>query len=159
MPHDFSRVDPDLAESLAEFDSSVPFHAIFECSDYQAQSFVSVNFSNDVAVECVISLGRPVNLERYSSECEVLKTLIPSLENTYHNGRLHEEKEQGVYVYTWKKDYRTLIGFVSYPPNSPTSTGVYLGIQIRDTLLHPEGRVFELMHEEAQTHIANLKCV
>lgn len=157
MPLDFSRVDPDLTESLAEFDSSVSFHAVFECSDYQAQSFVSVNFSDDVAIECVISLGRPLNPERYSFEQEVLKTIIPSLEKTYRNGRVLEEKEQRTCVYTWKKDYRTLIGLVSYPPDSSTSTGVWLGIQIRDTLLHPKGKLFEDLHEQAQGRVANLE--
>jgi len=155
--HGFPHGDPDLAESLTEFDSTVSFFAVFECSDYQAQSFVSVNFSDDVAVECVISLGRPLNLERYSLEHEVLKKIIPSLEKTYGNGRVLEEKEQRTCMYTWKKDYRTLIGLVSYPPDISTSTGVWLGIQIRDTLLHPEGKLFEDLHEQAQGRVANLE--
>ncbi len=139
------------------FDSSVCFHAIFECLDYQVYSFVSLNFSDDVAVECVISLGRPLNPERYSFEHEVLKTIIPSLEKTYRNGRVLEEKEQRTCVYTWKKDYRTLIGLTSCPPNSFTSTGILLSIQIRDTLLHPESKLFKDLHEQAQGRVANLE--
>lgn len=156
LHHDFPRVDPDIAESLAEFDSTVSFFAVFECSDYQAQSFVSVNFSDDVAVECVISLGRPLNPERYSLEYEVLKTIIPSLEKTYGNGRVLEEKEQRTCVYTWKKDYGTLIGLASCPHDSSTNTGVWLSIQIRDTLLHPKAKLFQDLHEQAQGRVANL---
>lgn len=149
------EADSDSDEFFDFFDANVGFHAYFELQDYQAFSFIGLNFVNDVAVECIVSLGRPSNPERYSSEYEVLKVFARSLEGLYHNGRVQQDDQEGR-VYTWKKD-NNVVSFISYPPCGPTDTGVRLGVQIRDAQLHPRGSELELWYNEAQKRVANLK--
>ena len=142
------------------FDTHVGFNCHFELQDYQAFSYVGINFVNNTAVECIISLGMPDNTERYSSELEVTKVFLVSLEELYLNGRIQEGSEPGTRVYTWKKDNRTVISFVSSPPSgSPKDTGALLSVQIRDTQLHPGGEYFELLYNRAQKSVRGLKHV
>ena len=151
-------VDLDIDDKLFfdTFDATVGFHCHFELQDYQAFSFVGINFVNNTAVECIISLGEPVNPERYRSEIEVTKVFLVSLEELYPNGRIQEESELGTRVYTWKKG-DNVVSFVSYPPShSPKDTGARLGVQIRDTQLHPQGGYFELLYNRAQKSVQDL---
>ena len=144
--------DSDIADMLFFdiFDNHVGFHCHFELRDYQAFSYVGINFVNNTAVECIISLGMPANIEHYSSELDVTKLFIVSLEELYLNGRIQDESELGTRVYTWEKDNRTVISFVSAPSSgSPRDTGALLSVQIRDTQLHPQGAYFELLYNRA----------
>ena len=150
-----SQLEEPPEELLELFDASVVLRCVFELQDYQAFSCVAINFTNNVTVECIVSLGKPLNLKRYSSEWEVLKVFARSLEGLYHNGRVQQDDRFGR-VYTWKKDHN-VVSFISYPPRGPTDTGVRLGVQIRDTQLHPVGSEFELWYNEAQKRVANLK--
>ena len=153
---DSSVGDSDIADMLFFdiFDNHVGFHCHFELRDYQAFSYVGINFVNNTAVECIISLGIPANLERYNSELDVTKVFLVSLEELYLNGRIQEESELGTRVYTWKKDNRTVISFVSSPPSgSPKDTVALLSVQIRDTQLHPRGAYFELLYDSAQKSV------
>jgi len=140
---------------LELFDAKVGFHAYFELQGYQAFSFIGINFVNNVAVECIVSLGRPINPERYSSEYEVLKVFAHSLEGLYHNGRVQQDDQEGR-VYTWKKG-DNVVSFISYPPEGPADTGVRLGVQIRDTQLHPHGSELEHWYNKAKKRVAKLK--
>ena len=152
---DPSVVDSDIDDKLffETFDANVGFHCHFKLQDYQAFSFVGINFVNNTAVECVVSLGLPSNPERYSSELEVTKVFLVSLEELYLNGRIQEESEPETRVYTWKKG-NIAISFVSYPPShSSKDTGVRLSVQIRDTQLHPQGEYFEFLYNSAQKSV------
>jgi hypothetical protein len=132
------------------FDAHAGFHCHFKLQDYHAFACVGINFVNNTAVECIISLGMPANIEHYSSELDVTKLFLVSLEELYLNGRIQEESELGTRVYTWKKDNRTVISFVSSPPSgSPKDTGALLSVQIRDTQLHPQGTYFEILYDRA----------
>ena len=74
----------------------------------------------------MISLGRPDDIARYSSEYSVFKLVLSSLEQIYHNGRIQQDTPDNR-VCTWIKDNKMLVSFVSrYQPN-----GQFLGIQIR----------------------------
>jgi len=152
---DSSRADSAVDESFELFDAKVGFHSYFELQDYQAFSFIGIHFVSDVAVECVVSLVRPTNPERYSSEYEVLKVFARTLEGLYHNGRVQQDDQEGR-VYTWKKD-DNVVSLISYPPESPADIGVRLGVQIRDTQLHPHGSELELWYNEAKKCVAKLK--
>lgn len=154
--------DSDINDKLFfdTFDTHVGFNCHFELQDYQAFSYVGINFINNIAVECIISLGMPVNPECYSSGLEVTKVFLVSLEELYLNGRIQEESELGTRVCTWKKDDRTVVSFVSSPPSgSPKDTGTLLSIQIRDTQLHPGGAYFELLYDQAKESVQGLKHV
>lgn len=142
------RVD----EYYGPFDAIiVQFFCNFMLRDYQAFSTVTIRFTENKAVECVISLGKPANFKRYRSELEVTKKFLLSLEELYHNGRIQEEDELGTKVYKWKKDNRTEVSFVSHTPSySSTDTGAFLSVQIRDTQLHPQGRELEFFYNEAR---------
>lgn len=143
-----------------QFDAMVHFFCDFRLRDYQAFSIVTFSFVENKAVECVISLGEPANLKRYRSELEVTKAVLLSLEELYLNGRIQKEDELGTRVYTWKKDNRTVVSFISYPPSGrPTDTGARLGLQIRDTQLHPQGGHFELLYDRAQKSVQDLDYV
>jgi hypothetical protein len=132
----------------------VHFFCDFRLRDYQAFSIVTFSFVENKAVECVISLGEPANLKHYRSELEVTKAVLLSLEELYLNGRIQKEDEPGTRVYMWKKDNRTVVSFISYPPSGrPTDTGAHLGLQIRDTQLHPQGGHFELLYNGAQKSV------
>jgi len=116
------------------FDNHVGFNCHFELQDYHAFAYVGINFVNNTAVECIISLGMPANIEHYSSELDVTKLFLVSLQELYLNGRIQEESELGTRVYTWEKDNRTAISFVSSPSSGSTKdTGALLSVQIRDT--------------------------
>ena len=159
---DPSADDSDIDDKLFfdTFDTHVGFNCHFELQDYQAFSYVGINFVNNTAVECIVSLGRPVNPERYRSELEVTKVFLVSLEELYLNGRIQEESEPGTRVYTWKKDNRTVVSFVSSPPSgSPKDTGALLSVQIRDTQLHPQGAHFELLYNRAQKSVQDVRHV
>lgn len=151
-------IPPEFLKVLKPFTNKVSFNCNFELHGYQAFSFVSINFINNTAVECVISLGRPINIERYSSEDSVLRVFLVSLEKLYLNGRIQQDYLDER-VYTWKKDNRTLVSFVSHPPSGPASAGQFLSVQIRDTQLYPQGNELELLYNKAQKHVENLKCV
>lgn len=140
-----------------QFDAKVQFISDFRLRDYQAFSIVTISFVENKAVECIISLGRPANSNRYGSELEVTKTVLLSLEELYLNGRIQKEDETRTMVYTWKKDDRTVVSFISYPPSErPTDTGARLGVQIRDTQLHPQGEYLELLYNRAQNSMQDL---
>lgn len=141
-----------------QYNARISFDCTFKIQDYAAICFVSFNFVSDTAVECLVSLGRPLNLERYSSEKSVLKVFLVSLEKLYLNGRIQQDYPEER-VYTWKKDNRTLVSFVSYPRSGPGSTGKFLSLQIRDTQLHPQGRELELLYNKTQKRVENLKWV
>ena len=139
------------------FDTHVGFRCHFRLQDYEALSYVGINFVGNTAVECIISLGMPANPERYRSESEVTKVFLVSLEELYLNGRIQEESELGTRVYTWKKDNRTVISFVSSPSSgSPKDTGALLSVQIRDTQLHPQGAYFGLLYDQAQKPVQDV---
>ena len=141
-----------------QYNAKISFHCTFKIQDYESFCFVSFNFINDTAVECVISLGQPCNLERYSSEKSVTRVFIVALEKLYLNGRIQHHLQER--VYTWKKDNRTLVSFVSYSPSGPTSTDTFLSVQIRDTQLHPQRRELELLYyNKTQKRVENLKWV
>lgn len=143
---------------LSIFDAHAGFHCHFKLQDYQAFSYVGVNFVGDTAVECIISLGKPADPERYRSELELTKVFLVALEELYGNGRMQEESEPATRVYTWKKDSRTVVSFVSHPASdSPRDAGALLSVQIRDTQLHPDGAYFELLYKQAQESVRNLK--
>lgn len=153
---DPSVVGSDIDDKLFfdTFDAGVGFHCHFELQNYQAFSFVGIHFVNNIAVECIISLGRPVNPERYRSELAVTKIFLVSLEELYFNGRIQKESEPETRVYTWKKDDRTVVSFISYPPSKhPKDTGARLSVQIRDTQLHPQGGYFELLYNRAEDSV------
>lgn len=152
---DSSRADSAVDGSFELFDAKVGFHGYFELQGYQAFSFIGIHFVNDVAVECVVSLGRPTNPKRYSSEYEVLKVFARTLEGLYHNGRVQQDNQEGR-VYTWKKG-DNVVSFISYPPGDPSDPGVRLGVQIRDTQFYPYGNELELWYYKATKHVANLK--
>ena len=148
---DDEAVNYRIDKHYGQFGALVQFLCDFRLRDYQAFSIVTISFIENRAVECVVSLGRPVNLNRYGSENEVAKVFIVFLEKLYLNGRIQEEDELGTRVYTWKKDNRTVVSFISYPPSMhPADTGAYLGVQIRDTQLHPQGAYLELLYNRAQ---------
>jgi len=88
----------------------------------------------------------------------VLRVFLVSLEKLYLNGRIQQDYLEER-VYTWKKDNRTLVSFVSYPPSGSASTGQFLGVQIRDTQLYPQGNELELLYNKTQKHVENLKWV
>jgi len=155
---DDSDIDDKLFFDI--FDTHVGFNCHFELQDYQAFSYVGINFVNNIAVECIVSLGMPANPERYGSELEVTKVFLVSLEELYLNGRIQEESEPGARVYTWRKDNRTVMSFVSSPPSgSPKDTSAPLSIQIRDTQLHPKGAYFELLYNRAQKSVQDVSHV
>jgi hypothetical protein len=52
-----------------------------------------------------------------------------------------------------------LISFLSRPADSPTSTDTFLGVQIRDTRLYPQGDELELLYNKTQKRVENLKWV
>jgi len=148
--------DSGIADKLLFdlFDNHVGFNCHFELQDYHAFAYVGINFVNNTAVECIISLGMPANIEHYSSELDVTKLFLVSLEELYLNGRIQEKSELGTRVYTWKKDNRTVISFVSSPSSgSPKDTGALLSVQIRDTQLHPQGAYFELLYNRASKSV------
>jgi len=150
----------DEAFEFNIFDAHVGFHCHFELQNYQAFSYVGINFVGNTAVECIISLGMPANPERYGSELEVTKAFLVSLEELYLNGRIQKESELGTRVYTWKKDNRTVISFVSSPPSgSPKDSGALLSVQVRDTQLHPQGAYFELLYNQAQKSVQDVRHV
>jgi len=151
-------VPPEFLKVMKRYTNKISFKCTFELRGYQAFSFVSINFINNTAVECVISLGRPINIERYSSEDSVLREFLISLEKLYLNGRIQQDYLDER-IYTWKKDNRTLISFVSHPPSGPASAGQFLSVQIRDTQLYPQGNELELLYNKAEKHVENLKCV
>ena len=152
-----SDIDDTSLFEFDTFDTHVGFNCHFELQDYEAFSYVGINFVNNIAVECIVSLGMPANRERYGTEFEVTKVFLVSLEELYLNGRIQEESELGTRVYTWKRDNRTVISFVSSPPSgSPKDTGTLLSIQIRDTQLHPQGAYFELLYNRAQKSVQDL---
>jgi len=147
---------PEFLKIQKQYTDRVSFDCTFELRGYQAFSFVSINFINATAVECVISLGRPINIERYSSEESVLRVFLVSLEKLYLNGRIQQDYLEER-VYTWKKDNRTLVSFVSHPPSGPASAGQFLSVQIRDTQLYPQGNELELLYNKTQKRVENLK--
>lgn len=150
--HDY-RVD----EHYGQFDATVQFLCDFRLRDYQAFSTVGIRFIGNKAVECIISLGRPANLKQYGSEREVTKLFLVALEELYLNGRIQREDEAETRAYTWKKDNRTVVSFISYtPPEHPTDTGARLSVQIRDTQLHPQGEYFELLYNSAEDSVQDL---
>ena len=153
------ELSPDEAlEIHQQYNAKISFRCTFKIQDYEAFCFVSFNFINDIAVECVISLGRPINFERYSSEKSVLRVFLVSLEKLYLNGRIQHHLQER--VYTWKKDNRTLVSFVSYSPSGSTSTDTFLSVQIRDTQLHPQRSELELLYyNKTQKRVENLKWV
>jgi len=151
-------VPTEFLKVMKRYTNKVSFKCTFELRDYQAISFVSTNFINDTAVECVISLGRPINLERYLSEESVLRLFLVSLEKLYLNGRIQQDYLEER-VYTWKKDNRTLVIFVSHYPSGPANAGQFLSVQIRDTQLYPQGNELELLYNKAQKRVENLKWV
>jgi len=139
------------------FDAHVGFNCNFELQDYEAFSYVGINFFNNIAVECIVSLGMPADSERFGSELKVTKVFLVSLEELYLNGRIQEESELGTRVYTWKRDNRTVISFVSSPPSGSTkSTGTLLSVQIRDTQLHPQGANLELLYDKAKKSVQDV---
>lgn len=152
------KIPPEFLKVLKPFTNRISFNCNFELHDYQAFSFVSINFINATAVECVLNLDRPINLERYSSEESVLRVFLVSLEKLYLNGRIQQDYPEGR-VFSWKKDDRTLVSFVSYSPSGPASTGQFLSVQIRDTQLYPQGDELELLYDKTQKHVKDLKCV
>ena len=152
------KLSPDEALEIQQYNAKISFHCTFNIQDYEAFCLVSFNFVNDTAVECVISLGRPINLERYSSEKSVLRVFLVSLEKLYLNGRIQEDYP-GPRLYAWKKDDRTLINFLSLPADSSTGAVTFLGVQIRDTRLYPQGDELELLYNKTQKRVENLKWV
>lgn len=139
------------------FDATVQFLCDFMLRDYQAFSSVGICFIGNKAVECIISLGRPANLKQYGSEREVTRLFLVTLEELYLNGRIHGEDEAGTRAYTWKKDDRMAVSFISYHPSEhSTDTGVRLSVQIRDTQLHPQGGDFELLYNMAEDSVQDL---
>lgn len=147
-----------LQSFFDQFDAKVGFHCHFKLQNYEAFSFIGIDFVSNTAVECIISLGTPDNLEHYSSELGVTKEFLVSLEDLYLNGRIQEASEPATRVYTWKKDNRTVVSFVSHPNSgSARDTGALLSVQIRDTQLHPEGAYFELLYNQAQKSVQTLK--
>jgi hypothetical protein len=149
-------IPPEFLKVLKPFTNRISFNCNFELHDYQAFSFVSINFINGTTVECVISLDRPINLERYSSEDSVLRVFLVSLEKLYLNGRIQQDYPGGR-VFTWKKDNRTQVSFVSHSPSGPTSTDTFLSVQIRDTQLYPQGNELELLYNKSQKSVESLK--
>ena len=142
-----------LSKFLDILDAKVVLDCHFELQDYQASSSVGINFINNTAVECIISLGRPVNSERYGSELEVTKVFLISLEELYLNGKIQEEDELGTRVYTWKEG-DNVVSFVSYPPSHRLQdTGALLGVQIRHIQLHPHGGYLEILYNQAQKSV------
>ena len=152
---DLSEIDSDIYEYFEPFNTKVGFHCHSELEGYQAVSFVSINFVDDIAVECIVSLGMPTATERYRSEYEVLKVFAKSLEILYRNGRVQEDNQEGR-VFTWKQD-NSIISFISYLPNGPAGAGVHLSVQVRDSRLHPHGSELEQWYSEAKKHVKNLK--
>jgi len=147
--------DEDI-EINQQYKVRISFQCNFKIQDYEAFCFISFHFVNDIAVECVISLGTPIIIERYSSEKSVMKVFIVSLEKKYLNGRIKQNLQER--VYTWKKDSRTLVSFVSYSPYDPTST--VLSVQIRDTQLHPQRRELEILYyNETMKRVEDLNWV
>ena len=140
-----------------QFDAMVHFFCDFRLRDYQVFSIVTFRFAGNKAVECVISLGEPASLKRYRSEFEVTKSVLLSLEELYLNGRIQKEDKPETRVYTWKKDNRTVVSFIAYPPSGrPKDSAVHLSLQIRDTQLHPRGGNLELLNNEAQKSVQDL---
>ena len=52
---------------LSMFDAHAGCHCQFELQNYQASSYVGINFVGNTAVECIISLGTPTDPERFRS--------------------------------------------------------------------------------------------
>lgn len=149
---------PAFESIFSIFNAHAGFDCHFELHNYQAFSYVGINFVRNIAVECIVSLGTPADPERYRSELEVTKVFLASLEELYGNGRMQEETEPATRVYTWKKDSRTVISFVSSSTSgSPTDTRALLSVQIRDTQLHPDGAHLELLYGQAQKSVRSLK--
>jgi hypothetical protein len=144
--------DNELSEYriYSQVHAIIGFQCNFKLRDYQAFSIVVIRFVEDKAIECIISLGRPASEERYSSEKKVIRVFIDVLEETYHNGRITDEGEPGTNIYTWKKDDRIIISFISYPPSGRSMDNkVWLGIQIRDIQLHPQGTYYKLLYDNS----------
>lgn len=112
--------DYQVHKPFEQFDATVQFFCSFRLRYYQAFSTVTISFVENKAAECVISLGRPANLNRYGSEREVTRIFLVSLEELYRNGRIQEECEPGTRVYTWKRDNKTMNCVILYSLNHGT---------------------------------------
>ena len=72
-----------------------------------------------------------------------MRLFLGSLEKIYLNGRIQQDTKENR-VYTWKKDDRILVSFVSrYHPD-----GQYLSVQIRDIQLYPQGKALEILYNQ-----------
>jgi hypothetical protein len=143
---------PEYLELEKQITSSVYFVCTFKLHDYQAISAVSFNFINDIASECLISLGRPNDIARYSSEYSVFRVVLSSLEQIYRNGRIQQDTPENR-VCTWKKDNKMLVSFVSrYHPD-----GQFLGIQIRGIQAHPWGMDLDTLYNKSRKYVKDIK--
>lgn len=149
-----SEYDSDDKEYEGMFDTKVGFHCYLKIEDYEAFSFVGVSFTNDIAVECTASIGKPIDVKRYSREHNVLRTVTRSLEEFYHNGRFEQDDQSRLYM--WKSG-NNQICLVSYQPHSPEDKGVLLSIQIRNLEKHPEKGFFELTYDEAKKSVPKFR--
>ncbi|MFC1939026.1 hypothetical protein ACFLWM_02605 [Chloroflexota bacterium] len=147
-----SQVDRELDQL---FDARVGCHCCFKIEDYQAHSIVGINFVMGKAVESIISLEEPVDMERFPGEYEVFNTITRSLEKQYSNGRVQQDDQEFGKVFLWKTDC-VLIGLVSYPEHGANDLGVLLSVQIRDIKLHPDRSDLLLWYEEATNPIPKL---
>jgi hypothetical protein len=125
----------ELNVNIAEpFESTIAFSGCFKLKGYIALSGVSISHLKDHAVECILSLGMPQNLWRYHSEYKVLRLFAQTLQGRYKNGRIQKDSDNER-VYTWM-DGNNVISFISL---GSADSGVHLGVQIRETSLHPLG--------------------
>ena len=80
-----------------------------------------------------------------------MKVVSYSLEQLFHDGRVQGDEQYGR-VYTWKKG-DNLISFISFKHGK----GVRFNIQIRNITLHPQGKMFERLYNEAEQPIPKFK--
>ncbi|MFH1775877.1 MAG: hypothetical protein ABH839_04415 [Chloroflexota bacterium] len=143
---EFGAVLPPDNMHIPGFDASISFTNYFKLEDYIAFSAIGINFIKGNAVECIISLGKPVNPEYYSSEYEVLKIISRAFQELFQNGRIQEDSQEGR-VYTWKSG-NILLSLISYT-DIDISSGVSIGVQIRDFQNHSFGSELKQLYEKA----------
>ncbi len=132
------------------YDTKLSFETIFKLKKYQAFSMISIHFINDIATDCIINLGCPVNTNHVFSETEVTNIITNKFEMLFNKGKFIQDPDGGK-VYTWKKN-KKLISYGFYPSNESPNT-MFLGIQVRNKETDPAGNKFEQLYNTGKTFL------
>ena len=144
------------------------FSEIFKIADYHAISSISFNCFKDIAVECIISFGKPVKKEgnkielgdysweydsKFESEKAVLDNILFKLEKKYKNGKIISDIPESQ-VISWLTNNRILISYFS--GKSENKKRCNIGIQIRGIISHPLGMAFHSEYTKSKKIVKNL---